>query len=200
MINIPDVRAENDSALLVHSVNFESRRIQRESDETLLIKPSLASLAFSLLFVILGLILIAFYLASTFTTFGGPGSIPLMLLGLLFVAAGLASYHSTNQQLIINREVGVVFMQSWSPSVSLDTTSVKTHVKRQDIVSIQTISRVVKHRSNRSTRRATYTQYQVNLCTSDAKRHNLFVTLKPERAETLANDLTRLFNVPITQC
>lgn len=200
MIQIPDNSADADSALLVDSTNFESRKVLRDNKETLRIKPTFTSLAFSLLFLALGIIMIGFYLASTFTSFDGPGSVPLMLIGVLFAAAGLITYYSSNEQLVINSEVGVVFMQSWNPSVSLDLTSVKKHIEKQDIVAIQTISRVVKRRSNRNTRSATYTEYQVNLCVSDSKRHNLFVTLKSEKADNLANDLVQIFNVPLRKC
>jgi hypothetical protein len=112
-----------DTALLVTSSNFESRRIQPVNNDTLRIKPTVVSLAFSLVFIILGLVLAGLWAANTFTSFDGPGSIPLLFIGVLFVVAGLGIYHSNNEQLVINRDAGVAFVRSWSLSVSLDKTS-----------------------------------------------------------------------------
>lgn len=192
--DLPDTAS---AALDVKSANFETRKAQRVNDDTVRIKPSTTSLAFSLVFIVLGLILVGLYLLSTFTAFDGPGSLPLVLLGLLFLATGLGSYYDGNEQLVINRENGVAFMQSWHPSASVETTSLKKHVQPQDIIAIQTISRLVKSRTNRSRRLASYTEYQVNLCTSDSERHNVFVTRKLKKAEDVSNVLTQIFDVPL---
>lgn len=197
MIENTNLPVTEKSALLVESANFESRKFHRIDDDTLRIKPTITSRAFSLLFVVLGLILIGLYAFNTFTAFDGPGSIPLMLIGVMFSAAGLASYYSSNTQLVVNRQIGVAFVQSWRLSVPLDTRFVKRQVGVQDIIGIQTVSRVVKHRSNRNTRLSSYTEYQVNLCTSNTERQNLFITLKSEKADELANQLIDIFNVPL---
>lgn len=186
-----------DTALQVASSNFETRRIESVNNDTLRIKPTIGSLAFSLLFVFLGLVLGGLWAASTFTTFEGPGSFPLLLIGVLFLVAGLGIYRSSNEQVLVNRDVGVAFMRSWHPSISLETTSVYKHVEPQDITAIQTISRVVKHRSNRNKRQSTYTEYQVNLCTSDGTRHNAFITLEADKARTLGDQLAQMFSVPL---
>ncbi len=189
--------ASTDTAMLVASSNFESRKIQPVDNDTLRIKPTIISLAFSLVFIVLGLGLAGLWAARTFTSFDGPGSIPLLLIGVLFVAAGLATYHSSNEQLVINRDAGVAFLRSWHPSVSLEKTSLFRHIQSQDIIAIQTVSRVVKHRSSKNRRRNSYTEYQVNLCTSGAERHNVFITLKQEKAKELGNQLVQLFDVPL---
>lgn len=189
--------ASADTALLVASSNFESRRVQAVDNDTLRIKPTVISLAFCLVFIVLGLGLAGLWAANTFTSFAGPGSIPLLFIGVLFLAAGLGIYHSNNEQLVINRDAGVAFVKSWHPSASLDKTSLFKHIQSQDIMAIQTISRVVKHRSSKSKRRSTYTEYQVNLCTLDAERHNVFITLKSEKAKDLGNKLAQMFGVPL---
>jgi len=190
--NIP---TDTSAALDVKSANFETRKVQRINENTLRIKPSTASLAFSLLFVVLGLIIAGLYLFSKFTTFDGPASIPLVLLGVLFLATGLGSYYDSNGQLVLNRANGVAFMRSWHPSASVETTALKKHVRSQDIIAIQTLSRLVKSRTNRSRRLASYTEYQVNLCASDNERFNVFVTRKPKKAEALGGELAQLFDV-----
>jgi len=192
--NLPDTF---NAALDVKSANFETRRVQRINENTLHIKPSTTSLAFSLLFVVLGLMIVGLYLLSTFTTFDGPASIPLVFLGVLFLATGLGSYYDSNGQLVLSRANGVAFMRSWHPSASVETTPLKKHVRSQDIIAIQTLSRLVKSRTNRSRRLASYTEYQVNLCASDNQRYNVFVTRKPKKAEALGDELAQLFDVPL---
>ncbi|MFK7859286.1 MAG: hypothetical protein AB8B64_10705 [Granulosicoccus sp.] len=193
--NIPEI---SSTALSVSSSNFETRRVQFVNKETLLIRPSIGSLAFSGLFIMLGVGLAGFWVTSTFTAFEGPGSVPLLLIGVLFVAAGLWTYYGSNEQLVFNRTTGAAFIRSWRPSVPLDTTFVFRHIPSQDIIAIQTISRVVKHRTNRSRRSSSYTEYQVNVCTSDHERHNALVTLKSKKAEALGVRLSQMFSVPLS--
>lgn len=191
----PGLPGAEPTALVVASSNFESRSVHIINDETLRIKPTVASLAFSFVFVLLGLGLAVLWGLSTFTDFDGPGSVPLLLIGVLFAAAGLGSYYSSNEQLVINREAGVAFIRSWRPSASPDTSLMSKHIKVADISAIQTISRTVKHRSSK--RRNSYTEYQVNVCVGDEERHNVFITLKQEKAEELGRRLSTLFGVSL---
>jgi hypothetical protein len=192
-----NITAPADTALAVDSSHFESRKIQTIDSGTLLIKPTIAALAFSLLFVFLGLAVAAVWAASTMTSFEGPDSIPLLLIGVLFIVAGLGTYYSSNEQLLINHDTGAGFIRSWHPAVSSDNASTYKQLLAQDIVAIQTVSRPVKRRSNRSTRSNSYTEYQVNLCTTDNERHNAFKTLKAENADNLASQLALMFGIPI---
>ena len=187
----------SDVALTLSSANFETRKIQHVGDDTLRIKPTIGSMAFSLLFVVVGMGLIGLWFANTFTSFNCPGSIPLSLIGLVFCAAGLGLYYSGNEQLVINRETGVAYLQSWRPSVPLNTAALSKHIEAKDIFTIQYVSRVVKRRSNKSRRLNSYTEYQINLCTSDGERHNVIQTLKLEKAEELGHQLARVFGVPL---
>ena len=186
-----------DVALTLSSANFETRKIQHVSDDTLRIKPTIGALAYSLLFFVLGLILVGLWVANTFSSFNGPGSIPLSLIGLVFSAAGLGLYYSGNEQLIINRAKGVAYLQSWRPSVPLDTAALTKHIEAKDIISIQRVSRVVKRRTNRSRRLNSHTEYQINMCTSDGERHNVIQTLKLENADELGHLLAEMFGVPL---
>lgn len=188
---IPDV------ALTLASANFETRKIQRIGDDTLQIKPTIGSLAFSLLFVVVGMVLVGLWFASTFASFNGPGSIPLSLIGLVFCAAGLGFYYSGNEQLVINRETGVAYLQSWRPSIPLRTAALTKRIEAKDIITIQRISRVVKRRTNKSRRLNSYTEYQINLCTSDGERHNVIQSLKLEKADELGHQLAEIFGVPL---
>ncbi len=197
MKDATDISIDASSALDVKSANFEKRKFQRINDKTILIKPSTTSLAFSLVFVVLGLSIGALYLLSKFTAFDGPASVPLLLLGALFLVTGLGTYYDGNEQLVISRETGVAFIRSWHLSASAKPAALKKHVKPQDITAIQTISRLVKSRTNKSTRLASYTEYQVNLCLLDNERYNVFVTRKVKKAEDLARELAQLFDVPL---
>jgi len=186
-----------ETPLPVSSASFETRKVQIVDEQTLRIKPTLRSLAFSLLFILLGLGLAGFWAASTFSTFDGPGSIPLLLIGVLFAATGFWSYRSGNEQVLIHHDTGAAFIRSWRPTMPLDTAALFKHIKAQDITAIQMISHDVKFRSNRSKRSNSYTEYQVNLCTADGERHNVFITLKSDNSETLGKVLASLFNVPL---
>jgi len=197
MVNRNDMPAITDTALPVTSWNFETRRVQAVGNDTLRIKPGIMALAFCGVFVLLGLGLSGLWAASVFTAFDGPGSVPLLLIGVLFAAAGLWTYHSSNEQLIINRNTGAAFTRSWKLSVPLDATSVFKHIPRQEIIAIQMTSRVVKHRTNRSRRSSSYTEYQINLCALGTERHNVLITLKPKKAEQLGLQLSRMFGVPL---
>lgn len=194
VINMPDASA---IALEIKSANFETRKVQHVDIETVRITPTVGSRAFSLLFVILGLAIFALYVASQYTSFEGPASIPLLLVGVLFFATGVGVYYDGNEQVVISRHAGVVFIRSWHPSASLESVSFAKHVQPKDITAVQSVSRVVKRRSNRNSRRANYTQYQVNLCSADSERHNLFITLKSKKADDLAKQLAQMFDVPL---
>lgn len=191
------VPAASDEALPVASYNFESRKIQIIDEDTLRITPSAMALAFCLMFVLPGVVLVGLWVSATFTTFDGPGSFPMLLLGVLFSAAGLGFYYSINEQAVVNRETGIAFIRSWHPAVSLDASHVFRHIQPQDISYIQTVSRMVKHRSNRSRRRSRYTEYQVNVCLTDDERHNLFSTLKAEKADETGQRIAAIFKVPL---
>ena len=198
--NMSDVSAAqttNDEPLPVASQNFESRKIQIIDDVTLRIKPSLMALAFCLMFALPGVVLIGLWVATSFTAFDGPGSFPMLLIGMLFTAAGLGFYYSSNEQIVVNREAGVAFIRSWHPSVSLDASSVFRHIQPHEISAIQTLSRVVKHRTNRSKRRSRFTEYQVNVCLIDGERHNLLTTLKAEKSDKTGQRMATIFNVPM---
>lgn len=192
-----DRETHSDKALSISSANFESRKFRSIDDNTLHVSPTVGSLAFSLIFLLLGLGLAGLWIAGMFTSFDGPGWMPALLVGLLFFVVGLATYHKSNEQVIINRDVGIAFMRSWHPSPPLDMASVSKHLQANEIIAVQTISRIVRHRTNRSKRSSTFTEYQVNLYTSEDDRQNVFVTLKAERAAQFANQLAQMFSVPL---
>lgn len=196
MTDITDLPAATDTALAVDPSHFESRKVQTTDDGSLLIKPTVAALAFSMLFVGLGLTIAALWSASTFTSFEGPDANPLLLIAALFLIAGLATYYSNNEQLLINRSAGAKFIRSWRPAASAEQASSYKLLPPEEIIAVQTVSRLVKRRSNRS-KRSRYTEYQVNLCTKDNERHNAFITLKAEKAQELGTQIAQLFDVPL---
>ncbi len=164
-------------------------------DVTLRVRPSIPSQAFSLLFTIAGIGLLGLWGVSAFTAFEGTNSFLLLLIGAVFMAVGVFTYRHGNTQLLINRDTGAAFVRSWWPSVPLDTRTLFLHIQSQDIVAIQTVSRIVESIPSRKGKVSRYTQIQVNLCTGDNKRYNAFVTLKTERANDLANHLARILYV-----
>ncbi len=189
----------NDDELFVGSSNFESLKFVSVDNDTIRIKPTIGSLAFGFLFALIGLGLVAYWGAATFGSLDDTDVTLLLIFGLIFVAVGLLIYRGSNKQVVINKEVGVAFTKSWSPAGSLDSSAVSKHIQPNEIVAIQGASRLVethKRKGNRH-RSNNYVQHQVNLCTSDKKRHNVFVTLKPENAEILVNKLATLFSVPL---
>lgn len=189
----------NDDELLVASSNFESQKFVSVDTDTIRIKPTVGSLVFGAVFALMGLGLVAYWGAATFGILDSTGLTPLLFVGLIFVVVGLLIYRSSNKQVVINRVVGVAFINSWSPTGSLDKSAVTKHFQPNEIVGIQGASRLVeRHKRKRNrTRTPTYVQYQVNLHTSDKKRHNIFVTLKPENAQDLGNKIAALFSVPL---
>lgn len=189
----------NDDELFVGSSNFESLKVVSVDNDTIRINPTIGSLAFGALFALIGLGLVAYWGGATFGILDDTGVTLLLIFGLLFVAVGVLIYRGSNKQVVINREVGVAFIKSWSPAGSLDSSAVSKHIKPNEIVAIQGASRLVeshKRKGNRN-RSNSYVQHQVNLFTSDKKRHNVYVTLKPENAENLGSKLAALFSVPL---
>lgn len=181
--------------LVLPSASFETQRFTLVDDVTLRVRPSIPSQAFSLLFTIAGIGLLGLWGVSAFTAFEGTNSFLLPLIGAVFMAVGVFTYRQDNTQLIINRDTGAAFVRSWWPSVPLDTRTLYLHIKPDDIVAIQTVSRTVESRPSRKGKVSRYTQIQVNLRTRDNQRHNAFVTLKAERANDLATHLARILNV-----
>lgn len=79
--------------------------------------------------------------------------------------------------------------------MSKNAKAVDKQIQPNEIVAIQSTSRVVETLNRK--RKKTFVQHQVNVYTSDEKRHNVFVTLKPEHAESFSNKLAELFGVPL---
>lgn len=178
------------------SAYFETRKIEKIDDDTWRVNPSLGAYAISLAFALMGLGVFGLWIASTFTAFEGPGSLPLLVIGALFVVAGIAYYHSSNEQIIIHRQRGISFIQAWHPSAPLDTQNVAVHIPVADITAIQYLSREVKRRTNRNRRSSHYTEFLVNACTSDGQSHTVLTTLKESNSKHLAEVLAELFSVP----
>ena len=193
------MKQNNKDEPFVGSSNFESQKVVLVDNDTLRINPTIGSLGFGALFALIGLGLVGFWAAATFGSLDDSGGALMLIVGLAFVAVGLLIYRGSNKQVVINKEVGVAFIKSWSPAGSLDRSAVIKHLEPDEIVAIQSTSRVVesRNRKNRKTRKTAYTQHQVNILTSDEKRHNVFVTLKPENADNVANSLAALFNLPL---
>ena len=141
--------------------------------------------------------MVTLWIATALGVITGPGSFPMLLLGLLFTAAGIGLYYSINEQVILEKKSGIAFIQSWLPSGLSDSKNVFKRVVPEEMSAVQAVSRLVKHRSNRSIRRSSYTEYQVNVCLVTGERHNLFITLKPERAEKFAECAALLYQVPL---
>lgn len=104
MSNIPQ------APLVLPSANFETQKFKSVDDVTLRIRPSIASQAFSLLFVIVGIAVLGLWIVSTFTAFEGSDSSLVLLIGAVFIAAGVVTYRQGNTQLIINRDTGAAFV------------------------------------------------------------------------------------------
>ncbi len=196
--------ALSDTALSVVSANFETRKFELIDDHTLRIRPTIGSLAFSLIFFLTGAGLIVFWAANTFWSLGESNSIFLLLGGILFAALGVASYRNSNQQLVINRETGAAFVRCWWPSAPLDTQSLFRHVLPAEIAAVQLVSKVVTRTSTNRIRsgrqygrktRSSYTEFQVNVCTSHDERFNAFITLRSEKAKKVGELMAQILQV-----
>lgn len=197
MFNTDDIVDHSEAPLEVASMNFESKRYSRLDKNSVCVKPTVLALGYSFLFLVLGSSLIALWLARTFTSFEGPGSLPLALIGLLFLFSGFVIYYNHNEQVLIEKDSGVHFKRSWRFNSLTDRTASHLSFLPDKVEKLQLLSHVVKHRSNRSRRRNSYTQTQVNLVARSGDRHNLFMTLKPERAVEFAEQISQLLEVPI---
>jgi len=198
--------APSTDALALPSANFESRKFRQINEHTLRIQPSIGSLAFSLLFVLIGVGLIVFWMSSTFSSFDSNGSVFVLLGGILFAGIGMAFYRISNQQVVVHRETGVAFIRSWWPSAPLNTQSMFRHIEPQELASVQLVSRVVTRTSRNRSRSGhqrgrqstrSYTEFQVNLCTSDNERHNAFITLKSDKAKAVGKLIAQILDVPL---
>ena len=76
--------------LVLPSANFETQTFKPVDDATLRIRPSIASQAFSLLFVIVGMAVLGLWIVSTFTDFEGSDSFLVLLIGAVFNVRRLA--------------------------------------------------------------------------------------------------------------
>jgi len=180
---------------------MESRKVHCINETTYCVRPSTFALVFCLLFALPGVLMVTLWIVTTLAIKTGPSSFPMLLLGLLFTAAGVGLYRSINEQVMLEKKSGIAFVRSWLPSeLPSELSDSKNVFKRampEEMCAIQIVSRLVKHRSNRGKRRSCYTEYQVNVCLLTRERHNLFITLKPERAEKFAQRAALLYQVPL---
>lgn len=198
MFDPDDIVERSNAPLTVASTNFETRKFQWIDDSTVWIKPTLFALAYSWVFLLLGVVLIGLWVARSFTLFEGPGSPPLALIGVLFVVAGLVIYYTHNEQIFIEKDTGVYFKKTWLIfSSKTELSKSYRHVPVENLDTIQYLSHEVKHRTNRARRRSTYTEYQVNLCCKAGERYNLFFTLNSSKADKCALEISALLGLPL---
>lgn len=184
----------SSSPMVLPAANFETQTFRAVDDLTLRIRPSMASQAFSLLFVTVGIGVFGAAIAITFAVMEGSNSVLMLLIGAALIAAGIVTYRQGNTQIIINRDTGAAFVRSWWPSVPLDTRNLHRHIEVRDIIAIQTASRIIESTSTRG-KTTRYSQYQVNLCLADGDRYNAFVTTRQALADELSSHLQRIFDV-----
>ena len=197
MFNNDDLVDLSEAPLDVASNSFESKRFLRVSDNSIGVKPTLFALCYSFLFIFLGFTLIALLLFRTFTSFDGPGSLPLALIGLLFLFTGFVIFYNHDEQVLIEKGKGVNFKRSWRLNNLFDRSAYQQSYRSEDVEKVQLLSHGVKHRSNRSKRRNSYIEYQVNLVLKGGDRRNLFITLKSARAVEFAERASSLLEVPL---
>lgn len=185
----------NDDGLFAGSSNYEIQKFVVDDSNSMRIKPTIASLAAGVTFTLMALGLIGYWGAAKFGFLNDTVDIPVLIGGLIFLALGLMFYRGNNEQIVIDKEAGLAFIRSWSPTVSLNTKAVSKQIKPDEIVAIQRTSRVVETLNRK--RKKKFVQHQVNVYTSDEKRHHVFVTLKPENAENFGNKLAEFFGVPL---
>ncbi len=186
-----------DAPLEVASTSFESKRFVQLNEDSVCVKPTVFALGYSFLFLILGFALIALWLLRTLTSFDGPGSLPLALIGILFLFTGFVIFYNHDEHVLVEKGIGVHFKRSWRVNSLFDRSAYRMSFSPEDVEKVQLLSHVVKHRSNRSKRRNSYTEYQVNLITKGGDRRNLFITLKPARADEFAEQVSLLLEVPL---
>lgn len=197
MFNSDEIVDLSKAPLEVASTSFESKRYLQVSDNCICVKPTVFALGYSFIFIILGITLVALFLFRTFTSFDGPGSVPLALVGLLFLFTGFVIFYNHDEQVLIEKHKGVQFKRSWRFNNLFDRAVGQQSLSSEAVEKVQLLSHVVKHRSNRSKRRNSYVEYQVNLVADNGDRRNLFITLKPARAAEFAEQASSLLEVPL---
>lgn len=197
MFNSDDFVDISEAPLDVASTSFESKRFLKVNKNSVCVKPTFFALGYSFIFISLGFTLIALLFFRTFTSFDGPGSLPLALIGLLFLFTGFVIFYNHDEQVFVEKDKGVIFKRSWRFNNLFDKAGYQQSFGFEEIEKLQLLSHVVKHRSNRSKRRNSYVEYQVNLVSKSGDRRNLFLTLKPERAVAFAEEASSLLEVPL---
>lgn len=188
-----------NSALPLATANFETREIDQIDELTMRIKPSIGSLAFGLLLFILGIGLTVFW-GAKYITPSVSHPMYLLAMGILFTVLGIILYRRSNEQVIINSEIGTAFIQNWLPSVPKNTESMSQHYLPKDTKAIQMVSKVVKYHSGGKTtpiKQKKYTEYQVNICTIEDERVNLFVTLNSAKAIRAGTSIAQILKVEL---
>lgn len=187
-------------ALPLASANFETRQFKQLDDHTLHIQPTIVSLAIRFLVVLVGLGLLVFWCITKFSAGSDSNSIYILLMSALFTSAGLYSYYTGNEQVIINHEIGAAFIRTWLPAVPDRVESTSRHIDPTDIVAVQIVSKAIRTSESQKKHRnwsTHYTEYQINLCTADTNRVNAFVTLRSDNAIRVAHLIAEILEVEL---
>jgi len=187
-------------ALPLASSNFETRKIKQADDHTLHIQPTMLSLTLRVLVVSVGFGLLAFWCFNFVSSENNSSSVYLPAIGVLITSTGIYSYYTGNERNIINREVGAVFVSAWAQIVPNKIESISNNVLPTDIVAVRIVSKALRTSESRRKQRAWtthYTEYQINLCTADTNRVNVFVTLQSNNAIKAGYLISEILNAEL---
>ncbi|MEJ2499952.1 MAG: ankyrin repeat domain-containing protein [Campylobacterales bacterium] len=156
----PVVLKTSWNSLSSGSQNFKSHRLVSVGDSRLEFQRSAQSLLFSLLFMTAGIVPIGLVFS------GASSPLPMVLVGLFFIGAGLFLLLSGKKRIVIDRTMSALWEGKEEPAKVINPSAVDGYRSLKDVHAVQLLKSHVPGDSDSSS----YYNHEINLIFADGKR------------------------------
>ena len=166
--------------------NFKSAGLHQVNDQRYEFRPSWMTKFLSMIFFVMGLLLIVFLMKKSPDSFRD--YIPIGMAAI-FCAAGIGTYYSSKTPIVFDRNHGYFCRSREKPELMMDPTRLKRYAPLKRVHALQIISEYIK------TKKSSYYSYELNLVLDDGSRvhvidHGNHLALRTD-AETLSKFLDK---------
>jgi hypothetical protein len=174
--------------------SFCTRKLIQKSFHRYKFRPAIGAIIFYLIFLIIGLGLLAASLKAPFLPESikmNDGSPITLIIGGVFALIGAGMFYFGTKPIIFDKQQGYFYKGRHAPSVTSYNVRGKNHISLNQIHAIQLISEFC--RGNKSS----YYSYELNLVLQDASRMNVVDHGKLSRIQKDAQKLAEFLGVPL---
>ncbi|VAW25706.1 hypothetical protein MNBD_BACTEROID06-1726, partial [hydrothermal vent metagenome] len=151
-------------------------------------KPSIGSIVFGFIFLLVGLGVSGFFFSNDVSLF-------LLLFGFAFAAVGFFIIKSALNPIVFDKTVGFFWKGRKTPSMVADISELKVATKLDDIYGIQVIKEYI--RSSNKGKDTSYYSYEINLILNSGERLNVVDYGNANAILKDASRISKFLNTPV---